>query len=178
MKTLIFKRVRDYQSRFGRGTKIEFVKEGDFVEAMNYFDDTYNVFETTEDNECFDPSIDEKGYYTDSSGDVIVTFSDLENSKSHICEVDSSAFINYYTTESNDLTDDELLAYSKNHDAEDVFIENGYSKLHFRLAEYFKDFERLIENGNDYIDYFDALDNEPENDDSFPFEDKFYIKNA
>ena len=108
---------------------------------------------------------------------MIFTISDLENSKSHVCSVDSISFINYYTTESNDLTDDELLAYSKNYDAEDVFIENGYSKLHFRLAEYFKDFERLIENGDDYIDYFDVLDNESEEEDSFEFEGKFYIKN-
>jgi tryptophan halogenase len=62
METLIFKTVRDLKSRFGRATKIEFVKEGDFIEAMNYFDDTYNVFEKTEENEGFDPSIDEKGY--------------------------------------------------------------------------------------------------------------------
>ncbi len=178
MATLIFKTVKDLKSRFGNSEKIEFVKEGNFLDAMSHFDDQYNYFEQTPENEGFDSSIDEKGYYTDSNGDVIVTFTELKERVNHTCEVDGSYFKNYYTTSSDSLTDDELVALSNQYNAEDYFIENGYSKLQFRLAEYFEEFDKLIENGDFYVkDYFDCLDKEPEDGSYFEFEEKFYVKN-
>ncbi|MGJ1196303.1 hypothetical protein ACR777_10390 [Sphingobacterium spiritivorum] len=175
MKTLIFKTVKDLKSRFGNSEKIEYVKEGDFYDAMSFFDDQYPLFFSEKGDENFDSSIDEEGYIKDSSGDVRFTFSELKGSDCHTFNVDGGYFRNYYTTKSNDLTDDELLAVANDYNAEDYFVENGFSKLHFRLAEYFDDFQKLIEYADNYIEEFQVHTEEPE-EDFYIFEDKYYTK--
>lgn len=176
MKTLIFKTVKDLNSRFGNTDKTEFVKEGSFTDAMIHFDDQYPLFPKQAGEEGFDSSIDAKGYITDSSGEVLFTYSELEDSDYHSVFVDGGFFRGYYTTASNDLTEEELIAVSGSMNAEEYFMENGFSERDFKLAEYFNDFKYLVLYGDLYIDDFKVSDGEPD-EDYFEFNGKFYTKN-
>lgn len=106
MKTLIFKSNGKPRTNV---VTVEFVKEGSFVDAMNYFDDAYPVFyHSKNDEEGFDSSIDENGYYVDSNHDLIVTESDLAKSESHTNNVDNTFFRAYYTKTIDELTREEV----------------------------------------------------------------------
>ena len=131
MTTLIFKTKKDLKSRFASRIITEFVKESDFVTAMNYFDDSDPTFYQTKESDNFNSEIDPNGYYINGNGSVIVTDSQLEKSTEHR-NMDNSE--GYYTKNSNNLNREELIAISKENIGEDVFLENGFTSKEFNTA--------------------------------------------
>ena len=139
MTTLIFATKKNLKSRFGNGEVIEFVKEGMFTDAMNFFDDQYPTFYN-----------EETGIYSDSDGNEIISDAKLKASNEHINDIGASFFKNYYTRNSDNLSTDELIAISNDYFAVQYFLDNEYTEKEFKAAKDVNEIGVLVECGTGY----------------------------
>lgn len=122
-QTLIFKTRKDFRSPVN-AIITEFVKEGTFQDAMNYFDDQFPVFER------------EGGGRQWADGGYICTGYELDHCTELTATPDSANCLTYYTVDRDNLGLNELLALSEDMKAKSVgyWEENGFDPEAFYMA--------------------------------------------
>jgi hypothetical protein len=167
--TLIFAKKRDYNSNF-KGYITRFIKQGDFADAISYFDDKF-------------PAIydEEKKIYKWCTGGVIVTDDELKKSPCQVAAVNDGDTDGYWTSDVSNLSNEELLAIHRDGTwlAEDVFEKNGKTKEEYHVAAYFDHIHELLdfEDGK-YIDFYYEVTDEPKDNDEdfFHYNNKYVTK--
>ncbi len=145
MQTLIFRTKRDHKSPV-HSIITQFIKEGAFREAMNYFDDQYPI--------SFNDETSTFHWY--QNGDIICSVSDLCENPEQTAYVDSFNCLTYYTKDRANLDLAELMAMvaDRGQLAAEYWELNGYDQEAFETAYIAKELPILHEMGSEaYLQY-------------------------
>lgn len=175
MKTLIFATDKNRNSRNSNEMITEFIKEGDIVDAMNYFDGSRrfgNFFHNDEEGYWF--ANNDNGNHRER-----ITDAEIENDVNKSIDVD---IYTLWTKTIDNLSLTELKAVLKDGDkytAAEALEAYGFNVDAYEVAKHFDDLEFFFDySGNDYIEkFYNVSDVMPEDeDDHFEYKGKFYTE--
>ncbi|MDR1553358.1 MAG: hypothetical protein LBS69_07850 [Prevotellaceae bacterium] len=155
--------------------------------AIDECDDWTNHTYIKDEDEDGNPIPEEEQELTNCRGNVLMDAEDLKTAlETGIGTLDfDSDYDTTYTTYVSDLSEEELMIIVKDdyhHHTEfeltDALREYGFSDEEIAVANYFNDFEDLLE-VNDYMSYYEIVDAKPvglDKDDYFERNGKFYYE--